>query len=75
MKIYLIKHKGKTWWGNLIGLCGRMSIGDYDCHIIHTFFFKRDAIKYLNTFKNKENFEITSAEVKESKQDNRKRFN
>lgn len=74
MKIYLVKHKGKTWWGNFVMLANTMHIGKYSCNCLPTFFFKRDAQKYLETHTNKQFLEIVSAEVKQSKQDNRKRY-
>lgn len=76
MKIYLIKHRGKTILQNLIAVdTSILEEEGNKCFAGQYFFRLKDAKKHLNTFGYKEFFEITSAEVKESKQDNRKRFN
>lgn len=74
MKLYLIKHKGKNWFGNLVGFGNEMTIGKDKFYTHFTFYRKKDAKKYLDTFKHKEYLEIVSAEIEESKQDNRKKY-
>lgn len=72
MKIWAVKHKGKTWWGNFIGLTSEMHFNDKSVVNCGYFFFKRkDAMKYLKTLKY-DFYEVVSAELEESKQDNRK---
>lgn len=73
MKIWIIKHKGKTWWGNM--LHSEMEFGDgYKCLIQYCFYRKKDARKYLIMMEFPEYYEIVGCEVPKSKQDNRKRI-
>jgi len=77
MKIYLIKHKGKTWWGNLVAITSEMTIregkNDLICYAGRYFFRKKDAELFKKTISHPEFLEIVSAEVKNCKEDNRKR--
>jgi hypothetical protein len=68
MKIYLIKHKGKTWWGNLI-ICGTeitIGMGKEETKIMAEkyFFRKKDAEIFRKTLSYWDNLEVVSAEVK-----------
>lgn len=73
MKIYLIKHKGKTWWANLIGLSAEVTLSNkYAMNCGRFFFRKKDAREFLKTYEHSKYLEIVSAEVAQCKKDNRK---
>jgi len=71
MKIWIIKHQGKSWWGNLTH---DKEIELSDGSIIYAqfcFYRKKDAIKIMKTYHN-EYLEVVSAEIEKSNKDNRK---
>ncbi len=73
MKVWIIKHKGKTWWGNLVGYTSEVSFSDGTAVYAGKYFFKKkDALRFMKTWEYHEFYEVVSAEVEESKQDNRK---
>lgn len=74
MKIWILKHKGKSWVGNLIGIGGgEMKFQDgHECYFGEYFFFKRDAVKRMNAYEHKEFLEVVSATVQYCDRDNRK---
>ena len=67
MKIYLIKRKGANIWKNM-----EFSYIVGDAYAQLCFYRKKDAKSYLDTFTTNDHLEVISAEMKESKQDNRK---
>ena len=71
MKIWIVKHKGKTWWGNLVALTGEMTIGENTFYYGNWFFRKKD-VAYMKAKKYQDYHEVVSCEVSKSKQDNRK---
>jgi len=72
MKIWLIKHKGKTWWGNFL-LDHKISQGDKEIGYAQFFYFrKKDAELVRAMMSHDEFYEVVSAELQQSKQDNRK---
>lgn len=75
MKIWIIKRKGKTWWGNIT--FGTMTITkgnkEYQINSGEFFLRKKDAQKYLSDHPYPEFYEVVSAEVQQSKIDNRKK--
>lgn len=73
MKIWIIKHKGKSWWANL-ALTHTVTIGDNEFWTGMYFLRKKDAVLYLKTALGDmaEYFEVVGCEVPQSKQDNRK---
>jgi hypothetical protein len=76
MKIYLIKHKGKTWWGNLVAITSEMTFkniegNEFICYSGRWFFKKKDAEIFRRTLSYWDNLEVVSAEVKNCKKDNR----
>lgn len=72
MKIWVIKHKGKTWWGNFIGILNyEMAVGSEKVSSGMFFYRRKDAKKCLEATGN-EFLEVVSAEVEECKQDNRR---
>ena len=73
MKVYIIKRKGKTWWGNFVGIANPlMTTEGEEINIPSAFFRAKDAKKYLSSFHYSDSFEIVSAEIKQSSQDNRR---
>ena len=72
MKIWIIKHKGKTWWGNLISLLQEMQINKNRMWVGEYYLTKKQAKNRMNSMSHSEYLEVVSAEVTKSKQDNRK---
>ena len=73
MKIYIIKHKGKTWWATLVGNSLEVTLSDgYVVNCGRYFFRKKDARAFLKIYEYNEYLEIVSAEVEKSKKDTRK---
>ena len=63
MKIWLIKHKGANWWGNFLH---EREIEFPDGEKIYSqncFYRKKDAVKYRNSGRYHEFFEVVSAEI------------
>ena len=63
MKLYIIKHKGKTWFGNL-DLTKKYTINDKKFWVGDYFIRLKDAKATLETYENKEFFETTMMETK-----------
>jgi hypothetical protein len=74
MKAWTIKHKGKTWIGNFVGLAHIVSFADgYRCYSGLFFFRKKDAVKYLkSSCAYPELYEVVSLQIEKSDKDNRK---
>jgi hypothetical protein len=64
MKIYVIKHKGKNTWGNLISNPDQIIVGDEKLWQGKFYFRLKDAKKIMSTFSYPEFFEIESVELK-----------
>lgn len=73
MKIYIVKHKGKNWLGNML-LSSTMKIGKEEFYFDKMFYHKRDAEAYRKYYDNYNYWEVVGCELPESKQDNRKRI-
>lgn len=71
MKIWIIKHKGKNWWGNM-GLDNEISDGNTTVNSQPCFYRRKDALWYMKTKKYTEFYEVVGATLDESTQDNRK---
>jgi hypothetical protein len=72
MRAYIIKHIGKTNWGNMLF---ESEITFTNKKIIHTgilFFRKKDAKLYLETFEYKEFYEVVGVMIEKSNFDNRR---
>ena len=72
MRAFCIKYKGATIPINIVWE-ETMKIGINAFEIGYLFFRKKDAKKYLNTFKHKELFEVIGLTIDKSNKDNRKR--
>ena len=71
MKIWIIKRNGKTWWGNLLH-SHELTYEDNDkAYAQLCFYRKKDAVKFLRTYRYPEFYEVVGAELPKSKQDNR----
>ena len=71
MRAYTIKRTGKTHLGNMVfDLSIEFPDGE-KTYVNHLFFRKKTAVKYLDTFKNKEYFEVVGVTLDKSKKDNR----
>ncbi len=72
MKVWLIKHQGKNWLGNM--MCAfEVKVDEKTvAYAQECFYRKKDAVAYLKHYNN-EYLEVVSATLEESKQDNRKR--
>lgn len=71
MRAFIIKRTGKTWLGNML-FDSSMEFSDgYKCYFDKIFYRKKDAQKYLDTFKYKEYFEVVGVTIDKSKKDNR----
>jgi fumarylacetoacetate (FAA) hydrolase family protein len=74
MRAFIIKHKGKTHRGNML-YDSSFEFPDGEKMYVGTLFFrKKDAKKYLETFKYKEFFEVVGVTIDESEKDNRVRL-
>ena len=71
MRAYTIKHKGKTIWQNMT-LDRELIFSDGDKVFAGLLFFrKKDAKRYLETFRYKEFYEIIGVNIDKSDKDNR----
>ena len=73
MKIGIIKHEGKNWFGNVLG-DRTMELTNGSKFWIGTYFFRRkDAKEYMKAqYPNNPYLEVISAELASSNKDNRK---
>ena len=73
MRIWIVKHKGKNWWGNM--WLNKMEFtNDEWVWSGYCFYRKKDAVKFLKAQgEDAEYYEIKGATLDESKQDNRRR--
>ena len=76
MKIYIIKHKGANTWANVFcGYSGQMEFNNGDIISYGYYFFRRkDAVRVLKTMKYSEFYEVVSATLKPTTQDNRRKI-
>lgn len=79
MKIWIIKHKGATWFGNFMHNVTMEIIPTarqepYKMYAQYCFYRRKDAVKYLkaNYPENIDLFQVVGATLPKSKQDNRK---
>ena len=72
MRAYIIKHKGKTWWGNLILDYSHVFSDNSKIYTSTMYIKRKDAVKYLNTLEYNEFYEVVGLTIDKSKQDNRK---
>jgi hypothetical protein len=72
MRGYIIKHKGKTWIGNMIFDTSIRYANGEKVYAQYLFYRKKDALKYLKTFKYSECFEVIGVTFDKSSIDNRK---
>ena len=71
MRLYTIKHKGKTHLANMV-YDASYEFPDGEKIYVGTFFFrKKDAEKYRKTLKYADFFEVVGMSVDKSKEDNR----
>jgi hypothetical protein len=73
MKIWIVKRKGKTWSANMMhNLTFQIDRTEFTAQ--YAFYRKKDAILYRDReyAKHREYFEVVSAEIAFSKEDNRK---
>lgn len=70
MKVWLIKRKGKSWWGNM-EMAYSLNIGKEKMYAQLCFYRRKDAVLYLKSIDHSEYWEVISAEVEKSKYDNR----
>jgi hypothetical protein len=73
MKIYTIKNKGANIWQNFVTEKQLTFKDEVKILVGYVFFRKKDAEKYLKTFKYSELFEVIGCTVDQTKGDNRKK--
>jgi hypothetical protein len=73
MRIYIIKHKGANIWQNTVTEQRIKINNEIEILAGYSFFRKKDALKYLKTFKYSEFFEVVGCTVDKTNADNRKK--
>ena len=73
MRAYTIKHKGAMIWQNM-SIDHSIEYSDNDkCYVSNLFFRKKDAQRYLESFKYKEFYEVIGVTFDKINSDNRKK--
>jgi hypothetical protein len=73
MRIFIIKNKGANIWQNFVTEKQLTFNDEVKILVGYVFFRKKDALKYLKTFKYSEFFEVVGCTVDKTKGDNRKK--
>jgi hypothetical protein len=73
MRLFIIKHKGANGFQNFVTEKQLTFNDEVKILVGYVFFRKKDAEKYLKTFKYSEFFEVVGCTVDKSKGDNRKK--
>lgn len=73
MKIWIIKNKGKNWFGNMLCTHAVSIEGKTIAYAQLCFYRKKDAVLYMKQEYKHDFYEVVGAELPESKTDNRVR--